>query len=158
MFCMCESWLPAHVQRMSWAANRSADSHRDSPRPGRAWAVRSSLGCCRAEEVSTTELHKACPPSRFSKNPLPHVLSFKGVIPKWVMIECPSITFPGVGPQGWRLGEPHAAPSHSPVCHQWHLRPCVYNSCSLKTYILSNLHIKLFGLSPCGEQHAFLYI
>lgn len=35
------------------------------------------------------------------------------------MIECPSVTFPGVGLQGSRMGEPHAAP---------HIHPCAIMS------------------------------
>lgn len=94
------------------------------------------------------------------KNPL---LSWcKSVILKWIMIECPSITFPGVGLQGSRLGEPRGAP-HIHLCAMMSagLRDIcgsVYNiTCILFIfyYILSILHTNLFSMSPYGEQYSF---
>ncbi len=74
------------------------------------------------------------------------------------MIECPSITFAGVGPPGLRLGEAHAAPHVPPpalLSAGVHVI-CVrvqYNLFSL-SILLSILHINLFSMSPYGEQHS----
>ncbi len=80
----------------------------------------------------------------------------------WIMIECPSITFPGVGLQGSRLGEPHAAP-HTHLYAMTSagindlIRGSVYNiTCILLRYIsMSILHTNLFWMSPYGEQYSF---
>lgn len=84
---------------------------------------------------------------------------FKSVILKWIMIECPSITFPGVrcGRSGLEVGEPHTA-SHihlcaslSDICGSVYNTTCIFfkyiSSCLFCTLIYSGCLPMVSGIS-----------
>ena len=111
------------MSSVSGTAVYSADRHRDSPRLGQTWGeldhpavIQLGLLLCFKSEFRG-EYHGAeeyC----LLLHILMHLLAWFNIL-KWIMIECPSVTFPGVGLQGSRMGEPHAAP---------HIHPCAIMS------------------------------
>lgn len=115
------------MSSVSVEAIYSADRHRDSPRLGQTWAgscgwvqaVQLGLLLCFKSEFRG-EYHGA-EESRLLLHILIHLLAWFKIL-KWIMIECPSVTFPGVGPWGLRLGEPHADP---------HIHPCAIMSAGM---------------------------
>lgn len=113
------------MSSVSGAAAYSADRHRDSLRLGQTWgeldppAVQLGLLLCFQSEFRG-EYHGA-EESGLLLHILMHLLVSFNIL-KRIMIECPSVTFPGVGLQGSRLGEPHAAP---------HIHPCAIVSAGM---------------------------